>query len=470
MTSVVTSFEHLTRCVGLDNSGKTSVAKRLSGSTWPIDYTTPAITPYPAVGRWGGFIHHLYRGTSSSTKLYYKSNPKNSKLINCKQTLIDDNNNSKADINVEFTIQDPWNEAGIRACFQPNNPNLFTSNSNHTTRGTPLGSRNSRHRRYRTPLTRRHAYGNMYCINGEDGWKHQRYDDFQRISTLHSYLFVIDAKKIIDSYLRYYVEFNETWEFVEDYLNEIYHLKWSHVDFSSNNKIYIEESYKSKRSNFFTKFTNTDKNHVKKMRQLKQDLHKIGQEVMVIICLNKCDKMKNNENNVEKNNHDGVSCNFNNKHKDKQIDHDSDEKKTNVGHNNDHDSENESDNKNNESENREEACQEYIELKNLFAEKIEEWQKARWKEYQSNYGMHHAGHYKMPIETMIISAKTGYNLDNVLNKLAQFSNNRKQMCDEIIGDHLNNCDTGCVVFCNFVITICVLLGFVGFLVKSFVLQ
>ena len=169
------------------------------------------------------------------------------------------------------------------------------------------------------------------------------------------------------------------------------------------------------------------------MRQLKQDLDKIGQQVMVIICLNKCDEMKNNYN-------DGILILVK--------------------------SENESDNKNNESENPEKACQQYIELKKMFEDKIEEWQKARWQEYKNNYGMHCAGYYKMPIETMIISAKTGYNLDNVWNKLAQFSNMRAKMYNKIIGDHLNNCDMRRVVLYNFVVTICIVLGLLAILGTS----
>ena len=371
------TYSHTIRCVGPSQSGKSSVARCLSGSTWPVDVTTPAIVPIAPNYRaynydwYHQYICCNYLGHSFSRLLQL---PHTSKTKNS-------NNTGNSHLNVSFSIDDPYNESQIRTKFQT----VIANNYNHTRThgGSPTSYWHIRARRstYHMNCTN-YNYNDIGYLNHQlrhklENYKPDKNNDFQKFDTVNSCLIIIDAKKIINSYLRYQIEFDNAWLFIQDYLNDIFKRGWC-------------DNYITCGSDSIANYAYYGVSDV--MSILHSKIDSITREMTVILCLNKCDELQS-ESEFES----------------KQYDSD-----------------------------REEMCEEYDELKILFNDKISEWKKDKICKYSGNNSQEWVDcASKINIETMIISAKSGYNLDNLLDKLGKIEDTKKTICENLIGAHLN---------------------------------
>ena len=79
----------------------------------------------------------------------------------------------------------------------------------------------------------------------------------------------------------------------------------------------------------------------------------------------------------------------------------------------------------------------YIQLKNMFNEQACQWQKQNVKRVSI---CDQDFEYKLKIETMLISAKTQYNLNKILNKLYGFIERNKILFENVVNKHLFYCN------------------------------
>ena len=423
---------HITRCVGPSHSGKSSVARRLSCSTWPVDVTAPAIVPIArhyhgySYDWYNQYICYNYLGHSFSHLFSY-----NTDSNKC-------NTSSNGNLNVNFTIHDPYNESQTRTKFQTiiaNNYDFMRNNGAATTTytsgywGRTYGTHAHRHR---YQMNRQYNYNNRNGTNYNIGYenyqkrhkletyKPDKYNDFQNFETLNSCLIIIDAKKIINSYLRYQIEFDNAWVFIQDYLNDIFNISWNKNNHVRKFGLQTQKNRKGRSGRLYSGFYS----------KLQSKMDNISREMKVIICLNKCDE-KNMTSSIATSELE-FEC--------KQYDCDND-----------------SDNDSDSNMSIEEMCQEYDELKNMFEDKINEWKKNKIVQW-----IHSAN--VINIETMIISAKSGYNLDCLLNKLAKMEHTKRTSCENLISTHLNHdSNEKRVVLWNYFCCVVMILGLLVYL-------